>query len=700
MAAQQFLALVFSGNSVTAVLWQHMGHTAAILDQSTAVPMKSESVQHRNEAVDIAIDQLGKPAVEVKRVLFGLPSHWMHQGGMSASTKSFLKHLTHDLILEPLGFVVNTDALADWYRQRDRRPFAGAFLTTLRDSCLLDVYAHGELTETQTFGRSGEDDPDAEEVAARLNALPEGGHTVVIGSVATDEAFLNALEKRLNASLEVLSESQAVATIVQTGGSAIVGDSDGAGEEPALAVADAAPTPPAPNADFTVPAFLTPAEAEESTHDGPPSDPPDDEGTLAVLSVSPKRSLKFRRPVWRLPHLRVPHLRAGSWKLGIVVVPALLLVLLVGTLLAMPQRFGQLSYEVTLAPEELRASTEVVLRADGGSATASGSTVLEVEEVSVELTKETEVPTTGKKVTGDKAKGTVTIYNKTDQSKSFAAGTKLTVGKLLFVTDQEVTVASASTTESSGSSTKTFGSKDVAVTANAIGADSNIAKDQEFTVANFGSSSFSARNKDAFSGGSSRDIQAVAKKDIDNAAASLRSGAAEELTASLREQGTDLEPVLPLDTAELVSVEPSVAVGEEASTVTVRAMLKATGLRLKSETLSAAAETLLADQLSGRTILPTQPIRFIPATLEASGTKAYTARGEMVAQVLPSVSVSEVKQELNGLPIPRAEQKLRELAGATRVVISVRPRWLRPIFSRTPKKSEDYQLTIRIGETP
>src|SRR5690606_11023306 len=111
------------------------------------------------------------------------------------------------------------------------------------------------------------------------------------------------------------------------------------------------------------------------------------------------------------------------------------------------------------------------------------------------------------------AKGKVTLTNKTSQNKLFPSGTRLTAGTIVFTIDQDVQVASAETSENSDSRTTKFGTTEVAVTAAAIGPAGNIDKDVNLSVANFDSSSYEAKSKEAFTGGTEREIQAVAKRD-------------------------------------------------------------------------------------------------------------------------------------------------------------------------------------------
>ena len=120
--------------------------------------------------------------------------------------------------------------------------------------------------------------------------------------------------------------------------------------------------------------------------------------------------------------------------------------------------------------------------------------------------------TSGKKLVGDKATGKVAVFNKTAAPRNFNTGTILTstTSNLKFALDSSVTVASRSATLEG----ITYGKAQVNVTAAEIGTESNITTGQDFTVADFDLSLYSAYNDQAFSGGTSREVTVVAEEDL------------------------------------------------------------------------------------------------------------------------------------------------------------------------------------------
>jgi hypothetical protein len=123
--------------------------------------------------------------------------------------------------------------------------------------------------------------------------------------------------------------------------------------------------------------------------------------------------------------------------------------------------------------------------------------------------------TTGKEDIGEKATGEVTIYNADDEDKDFPKGTKLTTADgLVFVTDKEVTVdAAKKTITDEGDVLATTSKASVGATAQELGTKHNIKKDVKMSIAGFSNTTYFAKSAEAFTGGSSEEVQTVSRAD-------------------------------------------------------------------------------------------------------------------------------------------------------------------------------------------
>jgi hypothetical protein len=195
---------------------------------------------------------------------------------------------------------------------------------------------------------------------------------------------------------------------------------------------------------------------------------------------------------------------------------------------------------VYLSPQSIEKEVQFVLD--------ETETILDADNRIVPTKKEStmvsgtkEAATTGENLIGERATGRVRIYNRTQSSKTFEAGSTIQVDSYSFSLDEGVTIASASTQENADFSTTIVPSTaEVSVTADDIGDDYNFASGTQLTVENFAESSFVATAISDFAGGFSREIQAVSEEDRDNLLEALtdelRSKALEQVGAESDQQ--------------------------------------------------------------------------------------------------------------------------------------------------------------------
>jgi hypothetical protein len=124
--------------------------------------------------------------------------------------------------------------------------------------------------------------------------------------------------------------------------------------------------------------------------------------------------------------------------------------------------------------------------------------------------------TTGKKIIGDKAKGTVTIFNMKTQERTLKKGTAMqTDSGISFTLDSDVKIASASSSVTGeGNVTIITGKQKAGVTASEIGTKGNITKDTKLKIDGISSEDGRAQSDSAFAGGSEKQVQTVSKDDM------------------------------------------------------------------------------------------------------------------------------------------------------------------------------------------
>jgi hypothetical protein len=243
-----------------------------------------------------------------------------------------------------------------------------------------------------------------------------------------------------------------------------------------------------------------------------------------------KEKKKFSFPALKMPFILKG--RKSSQLITILVV--ILIVLLAGGSVAgwALWNIPKATVMVYVKPDVLEK--QITISASEKSTISGTENTIPAQKISIELKDTRQADTTGKRQTGQVAKGQVYIYNKTGSSKTFAANTELRSGNSKFTTSEGVTIASASAETTASGETKTNGKASVHVIATEIGPESNIAKDASLSVPGYTKDDFEAIAVDSFTGGSKKDIRVVASVDKTNLSRDLKSEIELKIPSELR----------------------------------------------------------------------------------------------------------------------------------------------------------------------
>lgn len=201
-------------------------------------------------------------------------------------------------------------------------------------------------------------------------------------------------------------------------------------------------------------------------------------------------------------------LRAKTKSLPFPVLPAIGIILILGALFSMEYFLHTAKVRVFFPSQKLEKSLSI--NAVIGAANGSSDTLsFQIATESASFSESNNA--TGKKSVGDKAKGTVAMLNYDSNSKNFSKGTTIQAQGLKFALTDDVTVASSSVAPDLSLQP---GKSNVAIVADQIGPESNLAKGQKFQVGDSPQTLYLATNDNAFSGGSKKDIQAVSDEDV------------------------------------------------------------------------------------------------------------------------------------------------------------------------------------------
>jgi hypothetical protein len=317
--------------------------------------------------------------------------------------------------------------------------------------------------------------------------------------------------------------------------------------------------------------------------------------------------------------------------------------LLVGGLFAASWYLPRAEVVLYLEPEVLAKDFTITLDPNV-SIPDKENFVLPAREESVEVEGTKSRGTTGAKEIGDPAKGEVTIYNGTSNEKKFDSGTAIASSTgLEFTLDDDVTVASQS------SAADPPGKANVKVTAVEIGTEGNLAGGTEFTIANYAKSDYVAKNDSAFSGGISRQAQAVSEEDqeilLTDLKASLEGEAKDKLASRLALEDRLVEESI---VSKVTSSNYSHDVGEEVDSLELTLKLKTTTLVYTEKELRELTEESVLESVSEDFEYNPEETKFTFELGEINEDGSVTVKAYLEAKLTPKMDLEKIKRDLAG----------------------------------------------------
>jgi hypothetical protein len=299
------------------------------------------------------------------------------------------------------------------------------------------------------------------------------------------------------------------------------------------------------------------------------------------------------------------------------------------------------------------------------------------------------ISATGQKDVGNKATGSMTVFNCTDNDVDLPGGSVFTSGDFGFGTDQTVTVPASDF--NSGGVCKKNNSATVPVTATQPGDKYNISSGRSFT-SNFAATMTGTGS--AMSGGTTQMLQVVAQADLDTAKAKMKDRLNDQAKTELKKlfgndglfavEGTfgASEPV--------VTSEPKV--GEQAGEVTVSAVTTYGMIGVKKDHL----HELIAKQVDGQidkskqTLLDDGLIEAVFTVNERKANDNAKLTMQSIAQAGPQLDKNAIADSIRGKKKGEAQSLLLKRPGIKDVEISYSPFWV----LSTPKAAKKINVVF------
>lgn len=719
-----FLALLISERALQASLWEVVGQEIVILERSQIHPYKD--VADCVFQTDKVLQELGKQSENVDEIIFGLEPTWVDKDGILDLKKPFLKKITDDLSLHAVGFVVTVEALIQDLAQTQPGQ-SSIFIDFSQTDLHVSILKQGKLLGSKRVGKSGDTVADVSEGLARFKVEQTDATLplkIMLFSLFLSESELSTEEQALinhdwvaaqalvqPPIIEVESPHFLLDVITRQGGRAVA-QSLGLIEKNQVA---AVKTLPGEASSFGIPMAQSPTSVVEPSSVVTPSSVVAP-GSLMAAGSSLSAGNKLpgaqeitsefddddddERPPSKVSQLLARFPRLQNFLSNSAHKPFILGGFLLGILVLATMGYFFLVFSArAVVTVELKTNTiakDVVLTLDPAATEPNPSGLILPAQVTKQAVMGSDsLASSGTKLVGDPAKGGVTIFNKSTAEKTFAKGTTLKSGKYTFTLDAEVSVASASVTAGSGSETKTFGKADATITATQIGEESNLGEDQEFTIATFDASTYSATNETALSGGVSREVRVVSAADRSNLERTVRALLLQDAAAKFKAAADPGQYVVPSGRLDIKTQTYSAKVDEEVNQVTLEMVGEAEGLGYRTADLQPLAALVLASEVpAGYQLLPEALQILSTPDAQATSSAKIKIDANLSSQVRPDITAEKLMNELAGQSIAKTQEKILNMPEVTSVDVAFQPPLARGFLRNFPPSSR-VQVVIK-----
>lgn len=653
--AEFYWAVVIEPGWIQAGIWQIIDKKAEVTSVSPPAAWEGdeELIGAADTVLSAAVQTLPEDVKEPQKTVFAVPPSWVSGGQIKKEHLDTIRKICAELSLQPSGFVVLPEAIAHYYKLQEGSPLNAIVLGVGGENLEVAVFRLGNLSGNSVIARSVSVSDDVIEGLARFSsgeALPsriliydgKGGELEDVRQSLLDISW-DELEKTKflhTPKIEVIDPNKKVLATALAGASEIANVSQIETVKEVENVSEPDEEVAAKDLGFVI--------GEDVAKEKPQEIPPVQEKPFFQKTPS----LGFFPGA---PSKKV-------WSVGLVILG---LVLVLGFIYWW--FFPKAQVTVYVAPRRLEEEITLIVDVDADSPDFS-QRVLPGEVIEREVLGDRTKSTTGTKVVGERAKGTVKIQNGLASAINLPEGTILiSSGDLRFSLDKAASVSAALSPLSPGTA-------NVEIAAANIGAEYNLVKDESFKVGNYPKAEVDAVSVADFTGGSSRDISAVSKEDAETLEEDLTKELIEkarnELAAMVASDKFFIEDVI---ISEATAKTFSNKVGDEASSLKLTLTLSAKGLVVAKQHLFDLAREDLKDKISSGFVLRDEQLSAEFELTDESGAE-YKLEGSFVANLLPEVKPSELAEKIKGKYPPLAENYLTSIPGFSRAEIKRQPR--------------------------
>lgn len=741
--SEYYLALLLMDEKVSAViLIETLGKLKIVNQESSTLSDSLETISYEEllDCVDKTIsraEEVLPPHIETHSTVFGVKQNWVDEETKKIKKEYLakLKKICDSLDLSPLGFMVNTEAVANLMQQEEGAPLSAVLAEIGKKLITLTLVRGGKIVETVSGDIDQNTAPETVDTLLKKFTIPVlPARIMLLDSTTSEKLAQQFIIHQWSKSLPFLHVPQITPLPSGFGAKAVT---YGAANQMGFDMLDLPKTSDIQNLDpasDVIPvtyedkkALLSPHkndeqidEKQESFRESgvtnekkPVSDNQfgflinqdiatqnkmreketkdemitdeeqvdhqirDDED-LKKSDTSDKKAshlifpslLLFPSFFLRIPKMiKLPSLPfvGKSPFIPITIVLILGILILAGVIYVYITKVHT-TVTLLVTPKMIQQDENVTF--SNGDPNNFSQNIIAAQQITTTVDGSLSTGATGKKDIGDKAKGTITLYNNSQSPQTITSGTTISSNNnLSFSLDNDISIASASGDVFSGTKP---GTADTNITAKDIGTQYNLPSGTTFTVS--GGNNLAAKNANAFSGGTKKTVTVIAPNDISKLKNDLIKNVASKATDGLSQKAGNGQTVLPiiLSTTLQKSTTDKNA-GDQASQVTLTGTVLFTGLSYMNDDLIQFAKNRLKNHYHEQGNFSDNSIKNNLQNLNTQDPKVITGKVSITVGLLPDINTNDVTKKLHQKSLKEAKIYLSTLPQIASSTITFSP---------------------------
>lgn len=670
--------------------------------------------EDESETVDIAISSAEKNLPEnilVTKVIFVLPYEFIDGAKIRPEYLTRLKKITKDLQLKPQGFIDYTESIAYFLEKADGSPPTAILVAVNKKTLTFTLIRVGKIYQRISLNRSQSISTDLESILPKFESEIMPSSLILYDATEDLEKLKEELLKFSwskhpeflhTPKVRILTKTDVVTALVEASSSGLRKNLEiDFPHTPDEAVKEEK-IEDSPEID--IPPEEKKGEAPVSKHESKPEEEVESFGfikgediarmkeeheNIKVPSASSlplmieeevkqdfvreeKVSEKPKKKI-AVPKINLPDLSFINKIHFPSIIPVIAVLIFAALSLWFIFSFPKASINLIVLPKISANTITLNFTSDPKNITDTSSILL-AREVSLEGSGEKTAPTSGKANVGDKATGTVVIYNKSLSGKTLPKETILKNGVLLFSLDDDTRIASASDTGEG----LAYGKTTAKVTSVGIGTESNLTAGSIFSFKDFPESSYTAKNEQAFTGGTSREVASVSKEDAANLenilSLEVTSKIKQDLSQSLQQGEKLIDSSLRITTT---SKKVSPEVGTQAKDLDMKLTVKISALAFNEKDLINLSKANLTSVPAGFTQdLSRLSIKINNIKEDKKG--AFKADATITSFYIPEIDKVKIVKDLTGKSYQESSDYLKSVNSV--IGVKIIPENQLPIF--------------------